>query len=273
MDHAILQLAHQLALEGTPYAIATVVRVEGSSSAPAGSSAIIDAGGKLLGGWVGGGCAEGAVRRAAIDAIKQGRPHSIILDLTSEVLGVGMPCGGLVEVFIEPVLARPELVILGHGRIAEVLSKLGALMNYRVTVTDPAADSVAFPDAERIFNDDYDLSKSRVGTGSYVVIATQHRSDHQILRRVLATSAPYIALIASHHRAELVLDDLETYGLTRKELDRVWTPAGIDIGAATPEEIALSVMSQVIAVRRGHAHEAATRLTISECITEPLSDV
>jgi xanthine dehydrogenase accessory factor len=272
MDQNLLKVAHELALRGKPFAIATVVRVEGSSSAPCGSSAIIDAGGKLLGGWVGGGCAESAVRRAAIDAIGQGQPHTITLDLTSEVLGVGMPCGGLVDVFLEPVLPQPELVILGHGRIAEVLAKLGSLMNYRVTVADPAANRSSFPDAERLFTDDYDLSKANIGSGCYVVIATQHRGDHQILRRVLNTLAPYVALIASLHRAQLVLEDLQASGIPRKQLDRVWTPAGIDISAATPEEIALSVMGQVVAVRRGASpgagHKADIRVTVHECGVE-----
>lgn len=111
--------AGELALRGKPFAVATVVRVEGSSSARPGSKAIIDDRGKLVLGWIGGGCAESAVRSEALRSLKQGMPLVVTLDLTEEVLGVGMPCGGKMDIFIEPVLPKPELLIAGHGRIAE----------------------------------------------------------------------------------------------------------------------------------------------------------
>src|SRR5271169_4776819 len=103
--------AAELAAQGKPFAIATVVRVEGSSSARPGSKAIIDDQGKLVMGWVGGGCAEGAVKRQALESIALQRPQLITLDMRDEVLGVGMPCGGLMEVYIDPVLPTPELLI------------------------------------------------------------------------------------------------------------------------------------------------------------------
>src|SRR5262252_3446569 len=132
-----------------PFAIATVVRVEGSSSARRGSKALIDAQGKIVMGWVGGGCAESAVRSEALKCIRTQQPELITLDMQDEVLGVGMPCGGIMDVYIEPVLAQPELVIAGHGRIAETLASLGHLMNFSVTVNDPQADRESFPHAER----------------------------------------------------------------------------------------------------------------------------
>src|SRR5579875_1578902 len=107
-----------LAAQGLAFAIATVVRVEGSSSARRGSKALIDSSGKLLSGWIGGGCAESAVRSAALDCLESERPAIITVDMSSEELGVGMPCGGIMEIFIEPILPRPELLIVGHGRIA-----------------------------------------------------------------------------------------------------------------------------------------------------------
>ena len=108
-----------------PFAIATVVRVEGSSSARRGSKALIDSQGRIVMGWVGGGCAESAVRSEAIRCMRTETPELITLDMQDEVLGVGMPCGGMMDVYIEPVLPQPELVIAGHGRIAETLARLG----------------------------------------------------------------------------------------------------------------------------------------------------
>src|SRR5262252_6876897 len=140
---AELEATHQ------PFAIATVVRVEGSSSARRGSKALIDAQGKIVMGWVGGGCAESAVRSEALRCIRSEKPELITLNMQDEVLGVGMPCGGMMDVYIEPVLPQPELVIAGHGRIAETLAALGRLMNFLVTVHDPQADRESFPHAER----------------------------------------------------------------------------------------------------------------------------
>ncbi len=154
--------AAELAAHAKPFAIATVVRVEGSSSARRGSKAIIDSQGKLVLGWVGGGCAESAVKSEALKAIDTGRPQLLTLDMRDEELGVGMPCGGKMEVFIEPVLPEPELLIVGHGRIAETLSILGNLMGFTVTVNDPAADHTSFPNASRIVTEDFDLTETPI---------------------------------------------------------------------------------------------------------------
>src|SRR5271170_2847251 len=243
--------AAELASEGKSFAIATVVRVEGSSSARRGSKAIIDPTGKLLLGWVGGGCAESAVRSEALKSIETEKPRMITVDMSDEQLGVGMPCGGTMDVFIEPVLPKPELLIVGHGRIAETLAALGHLMGFSVTVNDPAADRASFPQAEKLVTEDFDLTETPIGPKSFVVIATQHKRDHLWLKKALAGNAAYVALIASHHRAELVLDYLRARGLSEEKIEPVWAPAGLDLGAATPEEIALSVVSQMVALRRG----------------------
>jgi xanthine dehydrogenase accessory factor len=243
--------AAELASHGETFAIATVVRVEGSSSARRGSKAIIDRTGKLLLGWVGGGCAESAVRSEALKSIESEKPRMITVDMSDEQLGVGMPCGGTMDIFIEPVLPKPELLIVGHGRIAESLATLGHLMGFAITVNDPAADRGSFPQAEKLVTEDFDLTETPVGPKSFVVIATQHKRDHLWLRKALEGNAAYVALIASQHRAGLVLDYLRAGGISEEKIATVWAPAGLDLGAATPEEIALSVISQMVAVRRG----------------------
>src|SRR5271170_515468 len=243
--------AAELASQGRPFAIATVVRVQGSSSARRGSKALFDPLGKLLVGWVGGGCAESAVRSEALLCMETEKPRMITVDMSDEQLGVGMPCGGTMDIFIEPVLPKPELLIVGHGRIAETLATLGSLMGFTITVNDPAADRSSFPQAEKLVTEDFDLTETPIGPKSFVVIATQHKRDHLWLQKALEGNAAYVALIASHHRAELVLDYLRARGLPEEKIATVWAPAGLDLGASTPEEIALSIVSQMVALRRG----------------------
>lgn len=243
--------AAELTSAGEAFAIATVVRVEGSSSARRGSKAIIGSDGKLLTGWVGGGCAESAVKSEALKCIETGRPQLITLDMRDEELGVGMPCGGKMEVFIEPVLPKPELLIVGHGRIAEALAAMGHLVGFSITVNDPAADQTAFPNAARIVTEDFDLTETPIEAKTFVVIATQHKRDHLWLQKALEGDAAYVALVASRHRAKLVLDYLAVAGLPPQKIASVRAPAGLDLGAATPEEIALSIVSEMVALRRG----------------------
>jgi xanthine dehydrogenase accessory factor len=243
--------AAEFSSQRKPFAIATVVRVQGSSSAKLGSKALIDAQGKIVMGWVGGGCAESAVRREALNCIRSEQPELITLNMQDEVLGVGMPCGGMMDVYIEPVVPQPELLIAGHGRIVETLAALGHWMNFSVTINDPAGNREAFPHADHVIAEDFDLTKAHIDSRTFVVIATLHKNDHLWLQRALESDAAYVALVASAHRSDLVLDYLRLEGTPPEKLDRVWTPAGLDLGAATPEEIALSIMSQIVALRRG----------------------
>jgi len=251
MSPDVYAKAAELVAQGKSFAVATVVRVEGSSSAQRGSKAIVDEEGRLILGWVGGGCAEGTVRHEALRSIERRQPLLITLDMTEEILGVGMPCGGKMDVYIEPVLPKPELLIAGHGRIAESLAALGHMLGFRVIVNDPGAEPAAFPQAERLIVKDFDLSQATIGSNTYVVIATQHKNDHLWLQKALNSQAAYVALIASQHRATLVLDYLAAEGISPDAIARIFTPAGLDLGATTPEEIALSIVSQIVALRHG----------------------
>jgi xanthine dehydrogenase accessory factor len=248
--------AAELTTQGKTFAVATVIRVEGSSSARRGSKALIDAQGKLVFGWVGGGCAESAVRNEALRSMEVRQPLVITLDMTDELLGVGMPCGGKMEVYIEPVLPQPDLLIAGHGRIAEALATFAQLLGFRIIVNDPGADQTSFPQAEQVIAEDFDLVQTPIGSNTYVVIATQHKNDHLWLQRALQGEAAYVALIASRHRAKLVLDYLAAEGMPEDKIARIFAPAGLDLGAATPEEIALSIVSQIVALRRGGSRRA-----------------
>jgi xanthine dehydrogenase accessory factor len=269
MSSDLYAKAAELTAQGKTFAVATVVRVEGSSSARRGSKAIIDAQGKLVFGWVGGGCAESAVRNEALRSMEVRHPLVITLDMTDELLGVGMPCGGKMEVYIEPVLPQPDLLIAGHGRIAEALATFAHLLGFRIIVNDPGADQASFPQAEQVIAEDFDLVQTPIGSNTYVVIATQHKNDHLWLQRALRGEAAYVALIASHHRAKLVLEYLAAEGVPEDKIARIFAPAGLDLGAATPEEIALSIVSQIVALRRGGSSRA---LHLTE-LDMPESDV
>jgi xanthine dehydrogenase accessory factor len=237
------------------FATATVIKTVGSASAKAGSKVILDSNGKIIYGWIGGGCAESEVSEQTILSLKDGKPRFINLNLDDEVEGIGMPCGGHMDVYIEPFNHKPDLFIIGHGSITESLCMLGKLMNFSVTVHDSLATSESFPDAAFIINDDPNLNKIKINSNSSVIIATQHKSDDKSLSKVIDKGAKYIGLIASKKRTEIVFNYLIEQGVSIDKLKNIKAPAGIDIGAVTPEEIALSIMSELIAKYKGGTYK------------------
>lgn len=246
----IFALAVELRARRTPFVLATVTAARGSTSARPGAKALIDPEGRIIAGWVGGGCAESTVAHAALECLSSGETQIVDLDLDDEVLGTGMPCGGTMQVYVEPFLPRPTLWILGHGRIAECLCSLGAMMGLEVVIDDPLASAARFPDARRLIVDDPVYAQLTPAADDFVVVATQHKGDHESLLRVLSTDTAYVALIASHKRTRLVLQYLRDAGVDEDRLRRVRAPAGLDLGARTPEEVALAIMSEIVRVRR-----------------------
>lgn len=250
MAQEILDVLNQLRRSGQPHAVATVVETRGSVSAKTGSKAVIDAEGRVVAGWVGGGCAESTACDAALASIASGDTQILDIDLDDEVLGAGMPCGGHMRVYVEPVMPRPCLWIMGHGRVAETLCTLGSLMGLDVIVNDPIVEPARYPDASRLITDDIDYQQLQPGPDDFVVIATQHKGDHESIQQALNSRAGYIALIASRKRARLVMDYLRQAGFSDAELARVIAPSGLDLGPRLPEEIALCVMAEIVMVRR-----------------------
>lgn len=256
MARDLLDVLMELRGRDEPHAVATVIETVGSSSAKTGSKAVIDRHGRVLWGWAGGGCAEATCCRAALDALGDGETRVVEIDMEDEVLGIGMPCGGRMRVYVEPVLAKPALWILGHGRIAEVLCHLGDLLGLRTVVIDREATRERYPDARDLITDDLEYERLRPQPEDFVVVATQHKGDHESMTRALRSGASYIALIASRKRARLVLDYLRAQGFGDADLARVHSPAGLDLGARTPEEIALSIMSEIVMKRRAASGRA-----------------
>ena len=256
MASEILDVLLEQRASGEPHALATVIETVGSCSAKTGAKAVIDRHGRVASGWVGGGCAEATCCRSALDAIADGVARVVEIDMEDEVLGVGMPCGGRMRVYVEPILPKPTLWLLGHGRVAEVLCVLGDLMGLRVTVIDPEATRERYAEAAALITDDLEYTRLEPGADDFVVVATQHKGDHESMTRTLHSSARYIALVASRKRARLVLDFLRAEGFAQSDLARVHAPAGLDLGARTPEEIALSIASEIVLVRHAASGRA-----------------
>lgn len=250
MAKDIIDVIVEMRAKNRPFAVATVVETRGSVSAKTGAKAVIDHEGRIVAGWVGGGCAEATAGEEAIKCIAGGTTSVVDIDMEDEILGAGMPCGGSMRVYVEPVLPKPGLWIMGHGRIAECLCALGEMMGYTVVVNDPIATVAKFPGAARIIDDDFRYDELQPAPGDAIVVATLHKGDHLSMTRALRSPAGYIALIASRRRSRLVLDYLRKEGFDEAALGRVMAPAGIDLGARTPEEIALAVMSEIVLTRR-----------------------
>jgi xanthine dehydrogenase accessory factor len=272
-----LDKAFSLQKEGQPFALATVVRAERPTSAKAGAKAIVTTDGALTG-WVGGSCAQPTVIREALKALQDGQPRFVRL-CPPEKLGRGAPdsiievaltciSGGTLEVYIEPYLPRPHLVVVSHLPIAEALATLGKGLHYSVTVLGLDATPNRFPQADLVL-DRLDFSQISLTTQTYVVVATHGNYDEEALGWALGTEAAYVALVASPKRAEAVLQYLRETGVAEARLTRLKCPAGLDIGASTPEEIALSILAEIVQLRRRAPMavvETSRRLVSTEAI-------
>lgn len=265
MIRDILDLQLELRHARRPYALATVVEILGSSSAKPAAKALIDLSGKIIAGWVGGGCAQSMVSNAALECLETGEPRMIEIDLNDEVFGAGMPCGGSMRVYVEPILPKPLLWLMGHGRIVESLCEFAYCLGFEVVVNDPQATAELLPAAHRIISDDSRYQQLQPQPGDFVVIATHHKGDYESLTRALQSEALYIALVSSRKRAKLVLDRLGREGFSESSLAKVRAPAGLDLGAKLPEEISLSIVSEMVMVRRGgHGDPLSKGLSATE---------
>ena len=256
-----------------PFATATVVRAERPTSSKPGDKAIIAPDGTLTG-WIGGSCAHDIVVRNALEALEEGAPRFLTLSSASPaaqrqgVIDVPMQCysGGVLDVFIEPNLPRPRMVIVGHESIACALAAISRTLRFHVTVVDPLATREGIPEADDILSD---LSLP-VGGEQCVVIATHGRYDEEALEQALRTEASYIALVSSPKRAQTMLQILRDRGVAESDLARVKAPAGLDIGAQGAEEIALSIVAEIVRDRRAAAAKPAVQVPQPTTATDPI---
>ena len=228
-----------------PFAIATVIKIQGSSSAKPSSKAVINQVGDVIYGWIGGGCAEAQVREEALKCLGLEKTALIDIQMNAETLKEGMACGGQMQVFIEPILPKSTLWILGHNRVAQVLCELANIFNFNIKIYDKELEENTFLKVEQTFNQQLDEILPLIKKNDFVVIATLHINDSETLKQILTTQTHYIAVIASQKRAKLLLETCE-----EKDLSRISAPAGLDLGSQTPEEIALSIMSEIVLFQR-----------------------
>jgi xanthine dehydrogenase accessory factor len=240
--------------KGDAAALVTVISTEGSTPRETGAKMLVKADGSVVG-TIGGGNLEFLAIKEALKAIQTGKSKR--LDYNLQPGGdTGMICGGDAEVFIEPILSAPSLYICGGGHIGLVLAKIGKLLGFRVIVIDDRpeyANAERFPDADQTVVSEYKdtFTNVNVDRSSYIVIATHgHKGDETALAGALGTPARYIGMIGSRKKVEAVYVRLCKKGFSREQLGGIHSPIGLDIYAQTPEEIAVSIIAEIIAARR-----------------------
>lgn len=245
----------RLKKEGRTCALATIVQCAGSAPRKTGSKMLVRDDGTTMG-TLGGGCIEAQVIHAAMTAMRDGSPVTVPFDLTEKE--GGLICGGKLLVYVEPVIPEPHLVILGAGHVGKALSSIGGFSGFRVTVVDDRdeyANKENLPHAHEVIVHDFGsvFSKVVIDRNSYIVIATRgHNHDLDALRSALKTEACYIGLVGSRRKREMLFETLRAEGFSDGDVQRVIVPVGLAIGSVTPEEIAISVMAQIIQKRRGN---------------------
>lgn len=266
-----LEVMSELKLRNEPFALATVVRTVSVTAAKAGAKAVIRPDGTISEGWIGGGCARAAVIKAARDALSDGQPRLVSLqpkDLLDEK-GVASgderdgvrfannmcPSKGSMDIFVEPMLPRPTLAVFGSSPVAVALADLAPRFGYRSVVCAPASEQTAFGEVDQRV-DGFALPVESEGH-RFVIVATQGRGDEAALRAALSIDADHIAFVGSRRKMAALREKLLADGVEAARFDRVKGPAGLDIGAITPDEIALSVLAEILTVRRRHHRSTA----------------
>jgi len=256
-DLTLSDAMEQLRQSDEIFAVATIVRTAGTTSAKPGAKALLRADGTLLQGWLGGGCVRGAVRKAALRAYETGRPQFISIAPEEELSDKGVRAGddidgvrfarngcpskGSIDVYIEPSLPQPELLIIGGSPVAGILASLSPQFGWAVGMLDPEAP----------------LPAPVSGRPRFLVIATQGQGDLVALKTALATRSDYVAFVGSHKKFATLSEKLAAAGIEQNTLASVRAPAGLDICAVTPEEIALSILAELTQVRRKLVARAA----------------
>lgn len=258
--------ANELLSRGLPFATAVVVRAERPTSAKPGDKAIVTPEGVLYG-WIGGSCAQPTVIREALRALEDGEPRFIRLSTNpgenqrqAGVIDLLMTCfsGGTLEIYIEPQLPTPRLMVIGSLPVAQALVRLGKSMHYHVVAVDLDTKGSSLPEADEVLTDLKEIP-ARVTPLTYIVVASHGNYDEAALELALAGPAEYVALVSSKKRAATVLEYLKAQGLPQAALNRLKYPAGLDIQALQGEEIALSILAEIVQTRRSRAAKPAAQ--------------
>lgn len=245
----------ELRKRNEPFVTATVVRREVPSSGKSGDKAVIDKFGVMTG-WIGGGCVKGIILKESDDALKTGKSRLVKIgqSLTAEkqegVKDYKMTCmsEGTVEVFIEPVLPSPHLVVIGKTAIAKALVKMAKTAGYRVTAVASEITPTTFEKVDELITQ-INLEQVKLSSSSSIVVCTQGEQDEEALEQALRKNCAYIGFVASRKKKAGVFDNLQQQGIDKKKLDTIKSPAGIDITAKRPEEVAISILAEIIQVQ------------------------
>jgi xanthine dehydrogenase accessory factor len=266
---------------GEPFAVATVVRTVALTAAKAGAKALIRADGTVSAGWIGGGCARAAVVAAARAALGDGRPRLISVQPEDALAELGVepgqakagvefarnmcPSQGSMDIFVEPVLPEPELIICGASAVAIALAQFGKALGFAIVSAGVSEEQAKLTMPDRVVGG-YDFGHLATAE-RYVVVATQGQGDAAALAAAISSGARYVALVGSRRKAAALRGALAAKGFAQQRLAAIVCPAGLDIGAVTPEEIALSILAQVVEYRRrGHRLAGArTARAPAEC--------
>lgn len=250
-DEVLTEFA-RLRSAGVACCLATVMRVEAPTSAKPGDKAVITTDGAIVG-WIGGSCSEPSIRREGQRALRDGSPRVVRIQPEADaepasagevVVPMSCPSGGTLEIFLEPYVARPQLVAIGRSPTARTLMRLAGIVGFRSCGVHPGGGSDDFPGADRIVPD-LDLSDAGIGADSWVVVATMGHYDAEALEAVLRTDAAYVGLVASRRRRDAVVRELSARGWPADALAGIVNPAG-QMLADAPEEIALSVLADIV---------------------------
>jgi len=253
----VLEAALEAEARGERAALVTVVATEGSTPQKAGARMLVYGDGRIYG-TIGGGCLEAEMSWRAREAIEASRPRLVSYDLTPDQAGEdGLVCGGRMQVFIEPIEGTPVLCLFGAGHVAQPLARMAKACGFRVEVADDRvkfANAERFPDADLVLVDGFAAAAARMTLGprSYAVVVTRgHKGDAEALEAALARGSRYVGLLGSRPKVVHIFTALEERGIAKQQLARINAPMGLEIGAQTPDEIAVSILAELIAVRRG----------------------
>jgi xanthine dehydrogenase accessory factor len=248
--------AWELWRRGEPFALASVVRCERPTSAKPGAKALIRQDGTVSG-WIGGSCATPVVVKEALGALVDGEPRLLLLageaaspaGRAEGLREYAMAChsGGTLEIYVEPVLPKPALVLLGEGPIVETLGRLAGIAGFSVTLVTREPPEASCLPADRVVRE---LAQVLVTPRTAVLVATHGRWDEDALEEVLRSEAEVVSVVASPRRARAIVETLRGRGVPEERLQRLKAPAGLDLGAVTPEEIAVSILAALVTRRR-----------------------
>src|SRR5437773_1757041 len=246
----------KLRQQGRRGAVATIVNVHGSIPSFKTAKMLVRDDGSIVG-TIGGGCVEGEVWQAAREAMESEKPRTLIFNLNQDPkYDTGLVCGGSLEIFIEPILPPALLYIFGAGHVALNLYKVARGAGFDVTVADDRetyANRERFPEARDVIAEDFERIMARLAPNesSYIVIVTRgHRDDMRLLRWAVQTQARYVGMVGSKRKTITIFRELVKEGIPERSFERVHAPVGLDIGAITPEEIAVAITAELIAARR-----------------------